>query len=191
MKKALLTALVTLSLSSTLSADEYTLGDLVIDHPYTRTTPPMAPVAGGFMTITNNGEESATLIGGTVEFAEVVEVHEMKMADNVMKMRRLEDGLEIPAGESVELKPGGYHLMFIKLSEQMKEDERHKATLTFAKAGEVEVEFVVKDISKMMESMDHGKHGDMKHGSMDHSQHGDGAMKKDMDHGEHGSSDKQ
>lgn len=171
MKTTLLTALVALSLSTALAADEYTLGDLIIDDPYTRTTPPMAPVGGGFMTITNNGKESATLVSGTAEFAEVVEIHEMKMADNVMKMRQLEDGLEIPAGETIELKPGGYHLMFIKLAEQMQEDDRHKATLKFAKAGEIEVEFVVKDINKMMESMD-GKDMEMQHESMDHNGHG-------------------
>lgn len=190
MKRLLLNTLVCLSLSSTaLSAHEYKLGELTIDHPYTRTTPPMAPVGGGFMTITNHGEESATLIGGTAEFAEVVEIHEMEMADNVMKMRRLEKGLEIPAGETVELKPGGYHLMFIKLSEQMKEDDRHKATLKFAKAGEIEVKFVVKDISKMMENMDDKA---MKHGDMDHSKHGKMEKKTgdNMDHSTHSTTPK-
>ncbi|MGB1009230.1 MAG: copper chaperone PCu(A)C [Thiolinea sp.] len=169
MKHLLLTALVTLSMAgTTLSAAEYTLGDLQIDTPYTRTTPPMAPVAGGFLKITNNGKEDATLVGGKATFSENLEVHEMVMKDNVMKMRQLEDGLVIPAGETVELKPGGYHLMFIKLSEQMKEDDRHKATLSFAREGDIEVEFVVKDISKMMENsekegMDHSKHGEMQH----------------------------
>lgn len=190
MKHLLLTTCITLGLASTsLSADEYKLGDLVIDHPYTRTTPPMAPVGGGFMTIVNNGKESATLVGGKAEFAEVVEIHEMKMAGDVMKMRQVEDGLEIPAGASIELKPGGYHLMFIKLSEQMKEDDRHKATLSFAKAGDIEVEFVVKDISKVMDAMDHDQHEGTKK-EMDHSQHEgmkkDGKdMKKTMDHSQH------
>lgn len=184
MKHILLTALLTLGLTSTsLSANEYKLGDLIIDSPYTRTTPPMAPVGGGFMKITNNGEESAKLVSGEAEFAETVEIHEMKMSGDVMKMRQLEGGLEIPAGETVELKPGGYHLMFIKLSEQMKEDDRHKATLSFAKAGDIEVEFVVKDIAKMMDEtdkkeMDHSKHMDMKHG--------EGDDKKEMDHSKHG-----
>lgn len=185
MKRLLFTACLGLGLLSTsLAAHEYKLGDLLIDHPYTRTTPPMTPVGGGFMSITNNGKESATLVGGTAEFAEVVEVHTMEMVDDVMKMRQLENGLEIPAGETVELKPGGYHLMFIKLSEQMKADDRHKATLKFAKAGEIEVEFVVKDISASMEGMDHSKHGDM---NMDKD------TKKDMKHkhGEHKHMEKQ
>lgn len=163
MKRFLATLLVTTGLfSSTLQAHEYTHGDLFIDHPYTRTTPPSAPVAGGFMKITNNGKEADTLIGGAVDFSEVVEIHEMPMIDGVMKMRQLEGGLDIPPGETVELKPGGYHVMFIKLKKQMIEGEKHKATLTFAKAGDVEVEFVVKDISQGMQ------HGKMEHGKMRH-----------------------
>lgn len=161
MKHLLATLLITGLLSTNTQAHEYTQGDLLIDHPYTRTTPPGAPVAGGFLKITNNGKETDTLIGGQVDFSEVVEIHEMPMVNGIMQMRQLEDGLEIPPGETVELKPGGYHLMFIKLKEQMKEDDKHTATLTFEKAGDVEVEFMVMDISQTVgENMD--KEG-MKH----------------------------
>ncbi|PIE00544.1 MAG: hypothetical protein CSA79_03585 [Thiothrix nivea] len=170
MKYLFATLLVTTSLFSThIHAEAYKHGDLVIDSPYTRTTPPSAPVAGGFMKITNNGKEADTLTGGEVDFSEVVEIHEMPMIDGVMKMRQLEGGLEIPPGETVELKPGSYHVMFIKLKEQMIEGDKHKATLTFEKAGDVEVEFVVKDINKGMgDGMKHDKkeHSNMKHDSM-------------------------
>ncbi|CAA6817956.1 MAG: Unknown protein, partial [uncultured Thiotrichaceae bacterium] len=143
--------------------------DLLIDSPYTRTTPPGSPVAGGFLKITNNGKETDTLIGGSVDFSEAVEVHEMPMVDGVMQMRQLEDGLDIPPGETVELKPGGYHIMFIKLKEQMIEGEKHKATLTFKNAGDIEVEFVVKDISQTMgKGMKHGMKHDGQPGQMNH-----------------------
>ena len=56
------------------------------------------------------------------------------MVDGVMKMRRLEKGLEISAGKSVELKPGGYHLMFTGLREGLKEKQTITGTLTFEKA---------------------------------------------------------
>ena len=153
--------------------DSYKVGDLVIETPYSRSTPPMAPVGGGFMTIINNGSEADTLISGSTSFSKAFEIHEMSMNDGIMKMAELENGLTIPAGETVELKPGGYHLMFITLSEQLKPDERRKATLKFEKAGEVEVEFVVRDILKM----DHSKmkHSDMSDDKMDHS-------KMKMDH---------
>ncbi|MEZ5536308.1 MAG: copper chaperone PCu(A)C [Thiolinea sp.] len=161
MKGLLATLFITTGLLSTnILAETYTHGDLSIDSPYTRTTPPSAPVAGGFMKITNNGKEADTLIGGRVDFSEVVEIHEMPMIDGVMHMRQLENGLEIPPGETVELKPGSFHVMFIKLKEQMKEGDKHKATLTFEKAGDVEVELEVRDINKGMgQGMQHGKMG--------------------------------
>ncbi len=142
--------LAMLSMQS-ISADEYRLGHLQINDPYTRTTPPMAAVAGGFMTVTNNGTESDTFLGGSAGFVEAVEIHEMSMADGIMKMRRLENGLQIAPNETVELKPGGYHLMLIKPSEPMKEGDKHKITLSFKQAGDIEVELEVKDISATLE----------------------------------------
>lgn len=167
--KYLLTCLFFGLISSAASADVYKVGDLIIDTPYSRSTPPLAPVGGGFMTIINNGTEADTLVSGTSTFSKAFEIHQMSMLNGIMKMAQLENGLVIPAGETVELKPGGYHLMFINLAEQLKPNERRKATLTFEKSGNVDVEFVVRDILKMNhKTMDHSKmkHSDMK---MDHS----------------------
>ncbi|MGB1311488.1 MAG: copper chaperone PCu(A)C [Leucothrix sp.] len=127
--KALLTCLL-LGLINTATADSFTVGDLVIESPYARSTPPLAPVGGGFMTIINNGTAADTLISGESSFSKTLEIHEMSMTDGIMKMAELENGLEIPAGETVVLKPGSYHLMFITLAEQLKPDEKRKATLT-------------------------------------------------------------
>ena len=129
-------------------AGEYRLGSLTIKEPYARATPPGAAVAGGYMMITNSGSEPDRLVGGSVAFAKKVEIHEMKMEGEVMKMRPLADGLEIPAGGSVALKPGGYHLMFMGLGEPLKAGERHKATLIFEKAGAVELELAVEALGK-------------------------------------------
>ena len=174
-------------LISSAAADSYKVGDLVIDAPYSRSTPPLAPVGGGFMTITNNGSEADTLVSGTSTFSKALEIHSMSMLNGIMKMAELEDGLIIPAGETVSLEPGSYHLMFIALAEQLKPDERRKATLTFDKAGDIEVEFVVRDILKMDHSkMDHSKmkHSDMKKADdsmhkMDHSKMKHSDMKMD------------
>ena len=160
--KHLLSCLLFGLLSTAVASDTYTIGDIVIDTPYSRSTPPMAPVGGGFMTLTNNGAEADTLISGSSTFSKSLEIHEMSMKDGIMKMAELENGLVIPAGESVSLKPGSYHLMFIGLTEQLKPDERRKATLKFEKAGEIDVEFVVRDILKM-------DHSTMDHSKMDHS----------------------
>lgn len=178
--KYFLTCLLFGLISTPAIAESYKIGDLVIETPYAWSTPPLAPVGGGYMTIINNGSEADTLVSGESTFFKTFEIHQMSMEDGVMKMAQLENGLAIPAGETVELKPGSYHLMFITLAEQLKPDERRKATLTFEKAGKVEVAFVVRDILKMdhadmkkpddtLPKMDHSKmhkHGEMK---MDHS----------------------
>jgi copper(I)-binding protein len=121
-------------------------GALVIEVPWLRATPGGAKVAGGYVKITNTGKEADRLIGGSLPMAGAVEVHEMAMAGNVMKMRRLPDGLDIEPGRSVELKPGGYHLMFTGLREGLRAGQTVKGTLVFQKAGTVEVEYRVQPI---------------------------------------------
>jgi periplasmic copper chaperone A len=70
----------------------------------------------------------------------------MTMSDGVMKMRKLENGLEIKPGQSVELKPGGHHLMFIGLSEGLKQGQTIKGSLQFENAGSVDIEYRVAPI---------------------------------------------
>lgn len=140
-------------------AHDYKVGPIEIEHPYARATMPGAPVSGGYMVIRNTGTEADRLIAGSVDFAGKVEIHEMKMDGDVMKMREIAGGLEIPAGGEVVLKPGGYHVMFMQLGEQLKEGESRKATLTFEKAGSVDVEFAVEVVMP----------GGMQHGKMNHS----------------------
>jgi hypothetical protein len=130
-------------LISPLAAHDYKIGDLKIDHPWTRATPGGAKVAGGFMKITNTGSQPDRLIGGSAVPAGIFEVHEMRMEGNVMKMRALEKGIEIKPGQTVELKPGGFHVMFMDLNSPFKEGERIKGTLVFEKAGTIEVEYKV------------------------------------------------
>lgn len=185
---ALSAAIVALS-SAAVSAHDYKLGSLEIEHPFARATPPNAPVSGGYMTIHNSGETADRLISGKADFADRVEIHEMKMEGDVMKMRQLADGLEIPAGGEVELKPGGYHIMFIGIDSQFKDGETRSATLTFEKAGSIDIDFQVQDIRAMQghmkkdgdEAMDHGKmdHGKMEHGKMEHGEMDHGKMKQD------------
>jgi uncharacterized protein YcnI/copper(I)-binding protein len=118
-------------------------GSLTIEAPWARATPGGAQVAGAFMKITNNGSEPDRLIGGTVPFAGRFEIHEMAMDGGVMKMRELSKGLEVKPGETVELKPGGYHVMFMGLKSGLKEGQTVKGTLIFEKTGKVEVEYRV------------------------------------------------
>jgi periplasmic copper chaperone A len=139
---------------------EVKAGDLVIAAPTIKATPPNAPVSGGYLAIRNDGKESDRLVSGSADFAGKVEIHEMVMDGDVMKMRPVEGGLEIPAGGMVELKPGGLHVMFMGLKEQMKPGEKRKATLVFEKAGAVEIEFDVMEIQGGHGGHDaHGSHG--------------------------------
>ena len=106
-----------LSTNAPASAHDYRLGSLEISQPWTRATPATAQTGGGFLTITNKGTTPDRLIAARSPASNKVEVHEMKMDGNVMKMRELEKGLEIPAGATVTLKPGGYHIMFMGLKD--------------------------------------------------------------------------
>ena len=113
------------------------IGDIAIEGAWTRQTPPRATVGGAYMTLRNEGAEDDVLLGGTVAFAERLEVHEMAVADGVMTMRMLPDGLPVPAGETVSLEPGGLHVMFIGIKETPMEGGTVDVTLSFAKAGEI------------------------------------------------------
>lgn len=114
---------------------------LSLEGPWIRATPGGAKVAGGYLKITNRGKETDRLTGGSLPVAGRVEVHEMAVENGVMKMRALPKGLSIAPGESVELKPGGYHLMFMDLRQGLKEGDTVKGTLVFEKAGTVDVEY--------------------------------------------------
>ena len=158
-----------LALAGAASAHDYKVGDLVIDHPVARATPANAPVAGGFMTITNNGSQDDRLIAASSAVAGKMEIHEMAMEGDVMKMREIEGGIVIPAGETVMLVPGGLHVMFMQLGAQLKEGETHEAVLTFEKAGDVTVTFNVESLETIRAHFGgDGKMMDHNHGAMGH-----------------------
>ena len=166
MKTILAAAALTAALATfPAAAADFTKGNIKIATPWTRATPGGAKVAGGFVTITNAGKEPDRLIGGTVPFAGVVEVHEMKMDNNIMRMRMLPKGLEIPPGATVELKPGSYHIMFMQLKTPLQEGQRVKGSLTFEKAGNIEIEY---GVAKLGASSPGGKPSGGMHHNMKH-----------------------
>lgn len=119
------------------------LGPINISAPFTRATLPNAPVGGGFMTIENTGTEADRLVSVSANVSGAVQIHEMAMQGDVMKMRQLADGIEIAPGETVTLAPGGIHIMFMGLTQAFVEGESVPVTLTFEKAGSVDVELPV------------------------------------------------
>ena len=98
------------------------------------------------MTIVNSGTETDRLVGGTLAEAGRVEIHEMKMEGDVMQMRPIPGGLEIRPGQMVELKPNGYHMMFMDLRAPFKQGKKLKGQLRFEKAGSVDLEYSVESV---------------------------------------------
>jgi periplasmic copper chaperone A len=147
MKARFLGAALLLAVTATgAQAHDYTVGSIGIDHPWTRATPKGAQVAGGYLKITNTGTSPDRLTGGAAEVAKRFEIHEMSMDGGVMKMREVKEGVVIAPGATVELKPGGFHIMMVNLSRPLAKGEKVKGSLTFEKAGKVEVEFAVEAI---------------------------------------------
>ncbi|ASY56570.1 DUF1775 domain-containing protein [Sinorhizobium sp. CCBAU 05631] len=99
---------------------------------------PGAKVGGGGFVVKNTGNADDRLVAVESPAAGRVELHEMAMENEVMKMRKLEDGIVIPAGKTVELKSGGLHLMFMEVPKPFAEGETVPVTLTFEKAGTVD-----------------------------------------------------
>ena len=129
---------------STAYARDYKAGPLEIAAPWSRATPKGASVAAGYMKISNTGTAPDRLISGSSDVAPTFEVHEMTMENDVAKMRPVKGGLEIKPGETVELKPGSFHVMFVGLKKPLSAGEQIKATLVFEKAGTVTIEYDVR-----------------------------------------------
>ena len=119
-----------------------TTNAIKVENAYTRATMPGQQVAGGFMKIENKAGPADQLISASSPVAGEVQLHEMSMEGNVMKMRQVKD-IAVPAGGSVELKPGGLHLMFMNIKAPLSAGETVPVKLKFAKAGEVEVRMPV------------------------------------------------
>ncbi len=124
-------------------AHDYEAGDLKIEHPWSRATPPTARVGAGYLGIVNLGATPDRLIGASSSAAGRIEIHEMRMDGNVMRMRVLPSGLPLPAGKAVALRPGGIHLMLIDLRGPLKQGSAVPVTLIFERAGQIDVEFSV------------------------------------------------
>ncbi|HEY9010646.1 MAG TPA: copper chaperone PCu(A)C [Devosia sp.] len=164
MKSLVLAAAAVLALATPVFAQDcaagqsFTAGDITVTGALTRATLPGAKAAGGFMTITNAGAAADRLVGVETDAAKMAEMHEMKMEGDVMKMTRLDDGLEIPAGGTVTLEPGGYHVMMMGLAQGLAEGGCLEVTLTFERAGKLPVLLAVGGTDADMAPMGHMGH---------------------------------
>ena len=124
------------------TADDYPVKTLRVSNPFARATPPGAKVAGAFMSMENQGKEADRLVSASSPVAGVVEIHEMGMDGGIMTMRAVKS-IELKPGAKVELRPGGYHVMLEDLKQPLKQGDQIPVTLTFEKAGKVEIKVKV------------------------------------------------
>ena len=152
--KRMVLALATLAVTVAVHAQ------VTVSDPWVRATVPQQKATGAFMQLTS--AQDGKLVAAQSPVAGVVEVHEMAMDNNIMKMRELKGGLPLPAGQAVELKPGGYHVMLMDLKQQVKAGDTVPLTLTVeGKDGQrqnIEVKAPVKALTTTPATMQHGKH---------------------------------
>ena len=134
----------------------YMTGSIMIVEPWTRATPPGATTGAGYLTLMNHGATADVLLGGSTLAAAALQIHRVSNANGIMTMRPATEGVTIPPGATVELKPeSGYHFMLVGLKAPLKAGTRLPVTLTFAKAGPVQVEFFVEAIGALSPSGPH------------------------------------
>jgi copper(I)-binding protein len=130
-------------LPASANAHDYRVGSINIDHPWAIATPNGAKVGAGYMKITNEGTQPDRLIALTSPTARKVTLHGSVKEGDVVKMRSLDNGIEIKPGETVELKPEGAHVMFEGLRAPLLEASRVQVTLVFEKAGSIDVDYAI------------------------------------------------
>lgn len=124
------------------ASDTAAVAAIAVSDPWCRPTPNGAKVAGCYVTLTAASDD--VLTGISTDLASMPQVHEMKHEDGMMKMAHLQNGLPLPAGQKIELKPGSNHVMLMGLKQPLVEGQTAKLTLNFAKAAPVTVEAAIR-----------------------------------------------
>ena len=123
-------------------AQSYTFNNLRIEHPFVRPTPPGARTGGAYFAIENLGAQGDRLLQVATSVAGSAEIHSMTMDGNVMRMRQIA-ALDIPAHSTATFKPGSYHVMLVDLKRPLAAGETIPLSLTFEKAGTIEIAALV------------------------------------------------
>ena len=143
-----LLSIALMAFATSIQAQDAKVGAIKIENAYVRATAPGQPAAGAFMKIDNSGAADQLLSASSPAAGEV-QLHQMLMEGNVMKMGQVKD-IAVPANGSVDLKPGGYHIMLMNIKAPLKAGETVPVKLKFAKAGEVEVKLPVNAVGSGM-----------------------------------------
>lgn len=135
--------------------------EVMVSDAYARAVPPGQPNSATFFSIMNHSSKARALVGASSPAAKVVEIHNHTMNNGMMQMRRV-DKIDLPAGETVKLQPGGYHVMMIGLQQDLKPGEHVKLTLAFGDGSEKTVIAPVQKLQMKMGGMKHDMKHDMK-----------------------------
>lgn len=147
MRRTILVSAIVLATAAPAVTHDFSVGGLTIDHPWARATPAGADVGSGYFAIRNLGPEPDRLVGGQTEVARRLEFHISETTNGVVRMRRVERGIEIAPGATVTLGPGGIHAMLVGLHKPLRVGESFSASFIFERAGTVEVSFVVEGLN--------------------------------------------
>ncbi len=146
------------ALAAPASAQITRHGSITAADPWSRATSSRASIGAGYVTVRNAGAQADRLVSATSPRAAKVEIHTMSLDDGIMRMRPLPNGLEVPAGGEALLAPGGNHIMLIGLKSPLKAGERVPATLRFARAGDVMIQFKVVGAGSTVAGVRQGGH---------------------------------
>lgn len=163
-RRALLVTAWLAALTAPALAHDYTVGDLHIDHPWARATVAGQRAGGAFLTIDNRGRSDDRLlrVQAPADRASSAELHSMRQEGDVMRMREV-GSIDIPAGQTVKLQPGGLHIMLMGLKAPLQAGDKFPLVLTFEKAGSVTVEVLVQAVNAAADKRDTHGGGHHKH----------------------------
>lgn len=136
------------ALAAAVLAQPVAAADISVEGPFARASAGMAQTGAAFMTLKNTSATADQLTAASTPVAATAELHNHIKEGDIVRMRQV-DSIEVPAGGTVALQPGGLHLMLIGLKQPLREGETFPLTLTFAHAGALTVEVPVKAVGEM------------------------------------------
>ena len=147
MSRLIAAAVVALGLGAAAGIEASAATGVSVEHAWARASPRGAPNGAAYVTLVNNGSESNRLVGASSPVAINIQIHEEKTENGISRMRQL-DGIDLPPGSTIMLKPSGIHLM-LGLKQPLKQGQTFPLTLTFQKAGVVDVTVKVGAVGAM------------------------------------------
>lgn len=132
---------------------------VMVSDAYVRAVPPGQPNSASFMVLSNHSSEDLVLVGAESDVAKAVELHSHTMKDGMMRMRQVEK-IDLPAGETVQLQPGGLHVMVIGLQQKLVPGEKIDMALVFSDGSKLDLKVPVVKLQMTMQkpAMQHKMH---------------------------------